>query len=131
MGAVSIDLSAKERRLDETYALDNPEGVRLLLSDYHALVKRQYDGDTDAIVILADLAHAIEKARLTWRQKSALHYVFIEDWTQLETGEALGIDRTTVNHYVATSIRKIADVFEYWARHDEGYRLSYGEAETE
>ncbi|SET42157.1 Sigma-70, region 4 [Oceanobacillus limi] len=131
MGAVSIDIHEKERKLDETYALDSPEGVRLLLSDYHALVKRQYDGDTDAIVILADLAHAIDKARLTWRQKSALHYVFIEDWTQEQTGEALGIAQKNVSTLIDRALLNIAEVFEYWARHDEGYRLTYGEAETE
>ncbi|HAM79629.1 MAG TPA: RNA polymerase subunit sigma [Ornithinibacillus sp.] len=124
--STTIDLTEKERRIDEAYALDNPEGVRLLLSDYHALVKRQYDGDTDAIVIIADLSNAIELANLTSRQKSAINCVFIKDWTQGQTGRELGISQQAVGNYIATTLSKIAAVFEYWAKHDEGYRLSYG-----
>jgi hypothetical protein len=45
MGAVKRDMHAAERQHAERYALDNADGVRLLLADYHALVQRQYAGD--------------------------------------------------------------------------------------
>jgi hypothetical protein len=53
MGAVKVDLSQKERSLDAKYpALDSPANLRILLSDYHALINRQYQGDYDAVVLL-------------------------------------------------------------------------------
>ncbi|MFS0562603.1 RNA polymerase subunit sigma [Terribacillus sp. 179-K 1B1 HS] len=121
MGAVKRDMHAAERQHAERYALDNADGVRLLLADYHALVQRQYAGDYDAVIILADLQCAIDMAALTWRQKSALHYVFIEQWTQEMAAGALGIDRTTVAHYVSVALIKIADVYEKWSWQGEGY----------
>lgn len=121
MGAVKRDLSAAERQHAERYALDNADGVRLLLADYHALVQRQYAGDYDAVIILADLQRAIDMAALTWRQKSALHYVFIEQWTEEMTAKAIGITRQAVNLYVKLAVTKIADVYEKWSWQGEGY----------
>ncbi|MEY8188635.1 hypothetical protein AB4X15_03030 [Peribacillus simplex] len=75
IGATKIDLQAGERRLSERYASDSAVGVRLLLSEYHALQERQYQGDTDAIILLADLETAINTAGLTDRQRQALDLV--------------------------------------------------------
>jgi hypothetical protein len=87
MGAVKIDTHAKERSLDAKYpALDTPTNLRILLSDYHALVNRQYMGDYDAVVLLVDLRKAVEMAQLTGRQSEALRLVYEEDLTQEEAG---------------------------------------------
>ncbi|WP_102271291.1 sigma factor-like helix-turn-helix DNA-binding protein [Cytobacillus massiliigabonensis] len=131
MGAVKTDVNAKERTLESKYlALDNPAGVRMLLGDYHALTERQYAGDYDAVVILVDLATAIERAGLTGRQAEALDCVFIEDLTQVETANRLGCSKQTVNRLTSVAIAKIARVYEKWARYGEGYSLggdNYGE----
>lgn len=122
MGAVKIDTQAKERSLDQRYpALDNPIGLRILLSDYHALVNRQYMGDYDAVVLLADLATAISMAGLTDRQRQALRLVYEEDLTQEEAGKRMGLDKRGVNNLLDRAIDSIADVYYYWARHGEGY----------
>jgi DNA-directed RNA polymerase specialized sigma24 family protein len=92
MGAVKIDTHAKERSLDAKYpALDNPAGLRILLSDYHALKVRQFQGDYDAVVLLVDLRKAIAMAHLTGRQSEALRLVYEEDLTQEEAGKRMGI----------------------------------------
>jgi DNA-directed RNA polymerase specialized sigma24 family protein len=92
IGSVKIDLSSKERSLDAKYpALDNPAGLRILLSDYQALINRQYQGDYDAVVLLVDLRKAITIAQLTGRQSEALRLVYEEDLTQEEAGKRLGI----------------------------------------
>jgi DNA-directed RNA polymerase specialized sigma subunit len=87
MGATKIDVNAKERSLDAKYpALDNPQNLRILLGDYHALKIRRFNGDTAASDILIDLATAIAMAGLTERQRQALRLVYEEDLTQEEAG---------------------------------------------
>ncbi|MDQ0154933.1 sigma factor-like helix-turn-helix DNA-binding protein [Robertmurraya andreesenii] len=132
MGAVKTDLNAKERTLEAKYhALDSADGVRQLLGDYNALVQRQYAGDYNAIVILVDLATAIERAGLTDRQRQALALVFEEEYTQVETADELGISKQTVNRLISVATAKVARVYEAWARMGEGYSLGVIETEGE
>jgi len=119
-----IDTNAKERALEQRYALDNPDGVKRLLRDYHALVERQYDGDYDAVILLVDLATAIEKAGLTERQREALTLVYFEDLSQVEAGERMGVRQDTVSKLVKSALAKIASVYEAWARMGEGYAIT-------
>jgi hypothetical protein len=122
MGAVKVDLSSKERSLDAKYpALDSPANLRILLSDYHSLLNRQYSGDYDACVILIDLYKAIELAKLTGRQSEALRLVYELDLTQEEAGRAMGIHRIVVLEHVEKAIESISEVYYYWSRHKEGY----------
>ena len=130
IGAVKIDLQAGERRLSERYALDNPSGVRLLLSEYHALQERQYQGDVDAIILLADLETAISTAGLTDRQRQALNLVYVEDLTQAKAGEAMGISRISVLEHVEDAVNKISEVYFYWAGHGEGYATTITKEEA-
>jgi DNA-directed RNA polymerase specialized sigma24 family protein len=127
MGAVKVDLSQKERALDTKYpALDSPENLRILLSDYHALLNRQYQGDYDALVLLADLETAISMAKLTERQSEALRLVYEEDLTQEEAGKLMGINRIVVLEHVEKAIEAISEIYYYWAHHGEGYGLHGG-----
>jgi RNA polymerase sigma factor (sigma-70 family) len=125
IGATKIDVHAKERSLDAKYhALDSAGGLRILLSDYHALINRQYQGDYDATVILIDLATAIAKAGLTDRQREALRLVYEEDLTQAEAGRRLNIAQNTVSEAVDRAIENIAEIYYYWSRHGEGYAIN-------
>jgi RNA polymerase sigma factor (sigma-70 family) len=122
IGSVKIDLSQKERSLDAKYpALDSPANLRILLSDYHALLNRQYQGDYSAVDILVDLRKAIELAQLTVRQRQAIHLVYEMDLTQEEAGRAMGIAQQNVESYLSTAIEKIAEIYYYWSQHREGY----------
>jgi RNA polymerase sigma factor (sigma-70 family) len=124
MGSVKVDLSTKERALDARYpALDNPLGLRILLSDYHALLNRQYQGDYDAVVLLTDLYKAIELANLTERQAEALRLVYEEDLTQEEAGKLMGIAQNSVSEAVDRAIENIAEIYYYWCGHGEGYKM--------
>jgi DNA-directed RNA polymerase specialized sigma24 family protein len=130
MGAVKVDLSQKERALDAKYpALDSPENLRILLSDYHALLNRQYQGDYDAVVLLADLETAISMAKLTERQSEALRLVYEEDLTQEEAGKLLGIGQDVVSYHVERAVEAVAEVYWYWTKHGEGY--TRGDANNE
>lgn len=128
MGSVKRDLHINERSLEAKYpALDSPANLRILLSDYHALINRQYQGDYDAVVLLADLRKAIELAELTGRQSEALRLVYEEDLTQEEAGRRLGIAQKNVSEAVDRAIENIAEIYWYWARHGEGYRVGGAE----
>lgn len=130
IGVSKFDKEAGDRRYESQYpALNNPAGLRILLSDYHALKIRQYQGDYDAVVILADLHTAIEAAGLTDRQRQALTLVYGEDLTQAEAGRRMGIGRTSVETYAEAALEKIAEVYYYWASHGEGYVVQ-SEGET-
>jgi predicted DNA-binding protein (UPF0251 family) len=138
VGHVKIDTNAKERTLEQCYALDNPEGVRLLLGDYHALKIRRFNGDYAASDILIDLETAINRAGLTDRQRQALRLVYVDDLTQEDAGIKLGhltgkqSSKQTVNRLVNVASVKVARVYEYWARHGEGYSITTeGETENE
>jgi DNA-directed RNA polymerase specialized sigma24 family protein len=124
MGATKIDVNAKERSLDAKYpALDNPQNLRILLGDYHALKLRRFNGDTAASDILIDLATAIAMAGLTDRQRQALRLVYEEDLTQEEAGKRMGVNRIVVLEHVEKAIEAISEVYFYWSHHGEGYAI--------
>jgi predicted DNA-binding protein (UPF0251 family) len=135
MGATKRDLHASERQFDGTYRLSTASGVKQLLGDYHAFKARQYLGDYEAVVVLADLAEAVRLAGLTERQAEALALVYDEDLTQVEAGKRMGgISKQAVEIYVSAACEKIADTYYYWASHGEGYvvgELIQPEGETE
>lgn len=122
MGAVKTDLSARERALEESYpALNTTAGIKRLLGEMNALVNRQYQGDYDAVVLLTDLQTAIEAAKLTDRQSEALRLVYEEDLTQEEAARRAGVARSTLVGHVDDAVKKIAEIYEYWGWHGEGY----------
>lgn len=62
----------------------------------------------DEAVTKVDLHEAIEKANLTERQKEALFFVYIEDMTQEEAGEVMGLShRRIVGKYIDVALDKI------------------------
>jgi DNA-directed RNA polymerase specialized sigma24 family protein len=125
MGSVKRDLHVNERSLDAKYpALDTPQNLRILLSDYHALVNRQYMGDYEAVILLTDLRKAIAMAQLTGRQSEALRLVYEEDLTQEEAGKRMGVHRLVVQEHVEKAIEAISEVYYYWSRHGEGYAIN-------
>lgn len=103
--------------------LSEPQQVRLLLSDIHALQARANSGDYTAVDVLVDLGAAIKQANLTSRQREALHYVYIRDMTQSAAAAEMGVGRRVVGDYVDDSLRKISEVYYYWAGHREGYTV--------
>lgn len=89
--------------------------AKAILRNYHALIERQYKGDTDAICTLVDLETAIESANLTDRQTEALALVYGEDMTQKVAGERMGITREAVSLITEFAITKIQAVYDGWA----------------
>ncbi|ATO12199.1 sigma factor-like helix-turn-helix DNA-binding protein [Bacillus velezensis] len=121
MGTVKIDLHRKDREFNAAYALDNAEGVKLLLADYQKFVSRKRCGDYAAVEVLIDIHKAIELAGLTDRQRQAIELVYFGELTQTDAGERLGIAQKNVNEALDRASEKLADIYYYWAGHGEGY----------
>lgn len=130
IGSVKVDLSTKERALEESYpALNTAAGIKRLLAERGALELRQYAGDYDAVLMLIDLTTAISAAKLTDRQREALRLVYTEDLTQEDAAKALDISRDNVKRRIDVAVEKIAAVYEYWGWHGEGYSIVNNETE--
>jgi DNA-directed RNA polymerase specialized sigma24 family protein len=87
------------------------------------LINRQYQGDYEAVVLLTDLQTAIEAAKLTNRQREALRLVYNDDLTQVEAAKAMDITRENLKRSLEVAVGKIAEIYEYWGWHGEGYSL--------
>ncbi|MCY9220598.1 DUF134 domain-containing protein [Bacillus licheniformis] len=123
IGTVKVDLHRKDREFEAAYALDNAEGVKTLLSDYPKFVSRKRLGEYEAAEVLLDLHNAIELADLTERQREAVRLVYFEDLTQVEAGKRMGVGKDSVNHLINRAADSIADIYYYWAGHNEGYTM--------
>ncbi len=121
MGTVKIDLHRRDREFNAAYALDNAEGVKLLLADYQKFVSRKRCGDYAAVEVLIDIHKAIELAGLTDRQRQAIELVYFGELTQTEAGERMGIAQKNVNEALDRASEKLVDIYYYWAGHGEGY----------
>lgn len=89
--------------------------AKAVLQAYHALTERQYKGDVDAIVALADLAVAVERAKLTERQAEALRLVYGADMTQAKAGAAMGIAQKNVSDMLDSVITKLQRIYDEWS----------------
>ncbi|ANS49293.1 hypothetical protein BM86_08420 [Bacillus thuringiensis] len=124
MGVSKYDNEAAHRRIEHSYALDNPKSIDLLLRHLPYMQERRFNGDYAASDILIDLETAVAKADLTDRQRQVLQLVYFEDMKQRDVAISLGITAPTVNLYKRLLAQKIAAVFERWAWEDEGYKLT-------
>ncbi|MGI1816242.1 sigma-70 family RNA polymerase sigma factor [Bacillus subtilis] len=97
--------------------------MKLLLADYQKFVSRKRCGDYDAATILIDIHKALDLANLTNRQRQAIELVYFGELTQAEAGERMGITQKNVNETLDRSVEKIADIYYYWASHNEGYTI--------
>jgi DNA-directed RNA polymerase specialized sigma24 family protein len=122
---IDIDKTAKERALDAKYSgLSSPDQVKRLLRDYNSLKARQYDGDYDAVILLADMETAVKRAGLTDRQRQAVELVLMGDLKQKDAAKRLAISRQAVALYVDYAAKKIAEIYEEWAKAGEGYSFA-------
>lgn len=130
MGA-STNKPDQHLRYESAYpALNNPAGLRILLSDYHALKGRRFAGDTAASDILIDLHRAIELANLTARQRQALTLVYGEDLAPKDAGERLGTSRQAIEQHVEKALEEIGEIYYYWSGHGEGYAADSAKGDT-
>lgn len=124
MGVSNFDKEGKSRNYENTYNLVTPKGVEEFLREYWAIDSRRFLGDTAASDLLVDMQRAIKDAGLSPMQSKVLNLLIFEDYTQQEASRTLGIAQQNVGKHFKRAIVKIAEIYEYWAWHGEGYELT-------
>lgn len=102
--------------------------IRSILKDYHEICERRYNGDYDAVCIIADLHIAIELAKLTDRQRQILELTYIDDRCfgdgnggQTELGKYLNIPQSSVNITLGRSFNRLEKVYDDWGDFNVDY----------
>ena len=114
MGAVAIDLHAKERVLDLMFPIDTEAGVsKLMYALPYVKEMRFLSGDYGACDLVMDLEEALANIRLTSSQKRIIELHYRQDLTQVETvkrmnAEGYGITQQGVSDNLKTINRRIS-----------------------
>lgn len=66
-----------------------------------------YDPLIEQTADILDLYDALEKAGLTARQREAIDLVYFENMTQEEAAEVMSVNKSNVNVYIASALRKL------------------------
>ena len=86
-----------------------------LIDDFYPLIERSYNGKYNVVDDILDLSTAIQKADLTDRQAQVIR-LMADGYTQEESAEIIGISQQMVGKHINAAVRKIAKVYEQWAR---------------
>lgn len=97
--------------------------AKAILQNYTSLRERRFLGDMVAIEELIDLERAIRLANLKERQKQAIYYRYMLDYTQEKCAEILGITRITFLEHERLALDAINEVYVMWAFMDEAEKL--------
>ncbi|MFT4413210.1 sigma factor-like helix-turn-helix DNA-binding protein [Fredinandcohnia humi] len=109
MGMIKVNLSSKEKRLEDEFPLDRDFGIYALLSNIHHIREMRFSrGDLDASILLLDFEDSMNKTNLTLRQQQTIYLFFEKDLTQQEVAEILQISQQAVSEHLNNAIRRIA-----------------------
>lgn len=104
-----IDLSERQKRLEDAYPLDRSYGIYALLYHLHYIREMRFTrGDYDASNLLIDFNKSLEEANLTDRQRRVLYYVFFCDMNQRDAAHLLQISQQAVSDHVYSAIARVA-----------------------
>lgn len=114
MGAVSVDIHAKDRLLETMFPIDTEAGVsKLMYALPYVKANSYYSGDFGAWDLIMDLDKAMENIRLTESQKRIIELHYGDDLTQVETvkqmsKEGYAITQQGVSDNLKTINRRIS-----------------------
>lgn len=97
MGAVAIDIHAKERALEFEFPIYTEDGVAKLLEDIHHVREMRFlTGDFGACDLLMDLRTALDNILMSKTQERILYYHYELGLTQAEVVTKLKRDGITI-----------------------------------
>ena len=83
------------------------ESVQNILEHFFHFQNSMYAGNTDAVVLITDIKEATKKAKLTEQQKRVYYCRFLQEYTQDETAEVLGISQQAVSKHIELIVLKL------------------------
>jgi len=120
MGAVSIDLEAKERRLDAQFPMHTREGIETFLEQYNHMKSMMYvHGDYDALIMLVDFDSAMINSRLSAMELNVLQLVYIEDLKKVDVAKRFSVTKQTVQKWCERATGKLANYYKETGDYDE------------
>lgn len=120
MGAVSIDVNAKERVLEVLYPMHTKEGVETFLEQLPYIESSMYlQGDFDALILLIDFEKALQNSGLTPTELIVLDAVFTLDLKRVDVAKMLDVTKQTVQTLVNRGLEKIANYYAEGMDQDE------------
>lgn len=97
MGAVSVDLHASERVLDNLFPLDTEAGVSKLLYAFTQVRESTYYGaDFGAVDLILDLEEALNNIKMTDTQRRLIHLHYFIGYKQVEIVKILAKEGVTI-----------------------------------
>jgi DNA-directed RNA polymerase specialized sigma24 family protein len=120
MGAVSVDVHAKERVLEVLYPMHTKEGVETFLEQLPYIEEAMYlSGDFDTLIMLLDYQDALENSGLTTSELTVLDAVFTLDMKRVDVAKMLDVTKQTVQTVVNRGLEKIANYYKEGMEKDE------------
>lgn len=119
MGAVSIDLEAKERRLETQFPMHTRDGIETFLEQINHMKELMFvHGDYDALIMIVDFESATDRCRLSMMEKRVLHLVYIEDLKRVDVAKQFNVTKQTVQKWVERAIGKLANYYKETGDYD-------------
>lgn len=108
MGKVKVNLVNQDQVFEQAFDLSTPEGVMHFLERIHEIHELARNGNIEASLILIDIEEAMHSARLSYRERDILFYLYEKQLTQKEVARLLGISIQRVNLKLHDACRKIS-----------------------
>lgn len=108
MRNTAVKHKMKDRKASTSFSIDQSKMVFNLLHHLHHIREaRYYRGDADAVIILLDLYNALQKAKLSRKQKQILFLAYELDAKQEEIGIVLNMSQQAVSYQIKSAIQCI------------------------
>lgn len=86
------------------------ESVQNILEHFFHFLHSMENGNTDAVVLIVDVKEATKKANLTDQQKRVYYYRFLQEYTEKEVAEKMGLTQQAVSCHIDLIVTKIYKV---------------------
>ncbi|WP_214796495.1 MULTISPECIES: hypothetical protein [unclassified Exiguobacterium] len=119
MGAVAVDVHAKERALEQRFDIYTEDGIAELLTSVHEVGERRFfEGDYGACDLLVDLNKAFQEIEMTDKQKYCIYFYYIKDMNQADVVKNLRkVGITLSQQGVSINLRNVHQkLAEYFKR---------------
>ena len=96
---------------DFSTAMTTEQGITAIFENMHYLRAAAYEGDIDALVMIADIETAMEATKVSDRQRQAFELVILIGMTRQEAADIMEISQQAVSRLIRTLAKNVATYF--------------------